>query len=67
LIESNEAYARQIPEVKKTTEATKLLKTSPRSRLAYDILFDLDRLELEHGFAENISWTGENGKMEQIF
>lgn len=61
LIESNEAYARQISELKKTTEPMKLSETSPRSRLAYDMLFDLDRLELPHGFAESIPWTGENG------
>jgi hypothetical protein len=62
LIESNEAYARQISELKKAAESMKLLETSPRSRFAYDMLFDLDRLALEHGFAESIPWTGENGK-----
>ena len=67
LIESNEAYARQISELKKTAESMKLLETSPRSRFAYDMLFDLDRLALEHGFAESIPSTGENGNMEQIF
>jgi hypothetical protein len=50
LIKSNEAYARQISEVKKTTESVKLLEAPTSPRLAYDMLFDLDTLELEHGF-----------------
>jgi hypothetical protein len=67
LMMSNEAYARQISELKKTIESTKLLETSPSSRLAYDMLFDSDRLGLEYGLAESIPSTGENGKMEQGF
>ena len=64
LMMSNEAYARQISELKKTMESMKLLETSPSSRLACDMLVDLNRLGLEHGFAESIPSTGENGKME---
>lgn len=60
LIESNEAYARQISELKKAIESVNLLETSPSSRLACGMLFDLDTLELEHGFAENIPSTGKN-------
>jgi hypothetical protein len=67
LMMSNEAYARQISELKKTIESTKLLETSPSSRLAHDMIFDLDRLGLEYGFAESIPPTGENGKMEHGF
>jgi len=44
LMMSNEAYARQISELKKTIESMKLLETPPGSRLSYDMLFDLDRL-----------------------
>jgi hypothetical protein len=67
LMMSNEAYARQISELKKTIESMKVLETPSSSRLAYDMLFDLNRLGFEHGFAESIPSTGENGNMEQIF
>jgi hypothetical protein len=67
LMMSNEAYARQISELKKTIESMKLLETPPGSRLSYDMLFDLDRLGFEHGFAESIPSAGEIGNMEQIF
>ena len=63
LMMSNEAYARQISELKKIMESMKLLETPPSSRLAYDMLFELNRLGLEHSFAESIPSTGENGKM----
>jgi hypothetical protein len=64
LMMSNEAYARQISELKKTIESTKLLETPPNSRLAYDMLFGSNKPGLEHGFAESIPSTGENGQME---
>jgi hypothetical protein len=54
LMMSNEAYARQISELKKAIDSMKLLETSPSSRLANDVLFDLDRLGLEYGFTESI-------------
>lgn len=60
LVMSNEAYARQISELKRTIESMKLSETPPSSRFAYDMVFDLDRLGLEHGFAESIPSTGEN-------
>jgi hypothetical protein len=59
LIESNEAYACQISELKKTIDSVKLLGTSPSSKLACGMLFDLDALELAHGFAGSIPTTGE--------
>jgi len=64
LMMSNEAYARQISELRKTIESTKLLETPPSSRLAYNMLFGLDKPGLEHSFAESIPSTGENGRME---
>ena len=60
LMMSNEAYARQISELKKAIDSTKLLETSPSSRLAYDMLFDLDRLGLEYGFTESIPGTQQS-------
>jgi hypothetical protein len=60
LIVSNEAYARQISELKKTIESVKLLEASPPSSgFAYGMPFDLDTLEPDHGFTEGIPSLGE--------
>jgi len=55
LSEANEAYARQISELKETIESTKLLGTPAISALTCATLFRLDNLELEHGFGESVA------------
>ena len=55
LSEANEAYARQISELKKAIESTKLLGTHPSSAPTRDALFELDKLELEHDFGESLA------------
>jgi hypothetical protein len=55
LTKSNKAYARQISELQKTIESTKLLGTPSSSILTSDTFLELDKLEQEHGFAENVA------------
>ena len=55
LSKANEAYAAQISDLKKTIESTKLLETPPSSAPTCDPFFELDELELEHGFADSLT------------
>jgi hypothetical protein len=55
LSEANEAYARQIFELKETIESMKRSETPASSALTCDTSYDLDMLEFELGFGERVS------------
>jgi hypothetical protein len=55
LSEVNEAYARQISELKETIELMKRSETPASSALAYDTSYDLDMLEFELGFGGRVA------------
>ena len=55
LSEANEAYARQISELKETIESMKRSETPASSALARDTSYDLDMLEFELGFGGRVA------------
>ena len=55
LSEANEAYARQISELKETIKSTKRLETPASSALTRDTSYDLDMLEFELGFEGKVA------------
>lgn len=50
LSEANDAYARQISELKEKIESTRLLKMPASSALTCDTPYDVDMIEIEHSF-----------------
>jgi hypothetical protein len=56
LSEANEAYARQISDLKEKMQSTRLLKTPASSAMTYDTPYDLDMIELEHGFGGSVAF-----------
>ena len=51
LTKSNEAYAHQISELKKTIESIELSGTSQSPVLTYDMIFELDKLDSSSSMA----------------
>jgi hypothetical protein len=55
LSEANEAYARQISELKETIKSTKRLEAPESSAQTPDTPYDLDMLEFELGFEGRVA------------
>jgi hypothetical protein len=55
LSQANEAYARQISELKEKMESTRLLKMPASTALTCDTPYDLDMIELEHAYRGSVA------------
>ena len=67
LSEANEAYARQISELKETIKSTKRLETPASSALTRDTPYDLDMLEFELGFEGRVASLQVDGGESWIY